>query len=195
MHEATLSTRTQLDVDFAVAAPPPSDIGSAGEMILKKAVHFCARKLGTDSQEAAMESLLRHDGAALSYFHYSMVSQLAEYLAALDEDVRAVYVYDFDATPEDMALGQVIFPALVHVIVWTARRTNALDSLIAAAGRALTEQYAAMIGLPELKHLLDVQVIDDTEVHQRRGYGSLLTSTQFRPVKVWECRPDGGQRD
>jgi len=195
MHEATLSTRTRLDADFAPAAPQLADIGSTADMILKKAVYFCARKLGTDSPETAMECLHRHDSAAIGYLHYSMVSQLAEYLAALDDDIRAVYVYDFDATPDDVALGQAIFPALVHVIVWTGRRTSALNSLIAAAARALTEQYAAMIGLPELRHLLDVQVIDDTDVHQRRGYGSLLTSAQFRPVKVWECGPDDDQRD
>jgi hypothetical protein len=195
MHEEMLSIGTRLDADFTAATPQLADVDKAGEMILRKAVHFCALKLGTDCPEAAMEALRRREGVALSYLHYSMVSQLAEYLAALDDDIRAVYVYDFDATPEDLAFSSTVFPALVHVLVWSARRTSALDSLIAAAGRALTEQYAAMIGSPGLKHLLDVQVIDDTEVHQRRGYGSLLSSVQFRPVKVWECVHDGDQRD
>jgi hypothetical protein len=42
-----------------------------------------------------------------------------------------------------------------------------------------------MLGLVNLEHVLDVQVIDDEDVRDRRGYGALLKSIYQPPIQVW----------
>ena len=75
---------------------------------------------------------------------------------------------------------------IIHLIVWAQRKTGALNSLVAALDRALVQSYADLIGMRQLTHLLDVQVIDDADVENRVGYGAMLSSIHHRPIQVWE---------
>jgi len=104
----------------------------------------------------------------------------------LDENVKAVYVVDYDATPQDLCFGEATPTSLIHLLVWAERKTGALDSLVAALGLALAQRYADLTGRPRLTHLLDVQVIDDADVKNRVGYGALLSSLHHRPIQVWK---------
>jgi len=61
-----------------------------------------------------------------------------------------------------------------------------LNALVAALDRALIQDYAEMIGPRGLAHVLDVQVVDQSDVENRRGVAALLSSLYNRPVKLWE---------
>jgi hypothetical protein len=74
---------------------------------------------------------------------------------------------------------------LVHLIVWTGRKTAALRAFIGVLDRALTQTYADLLGKPQVTSLLDVQVIDDDDVERRAGYGALLGSIHHRPMQIW----------
>jgi hypothetical protein len=37
-----------------------------------------------------------------------------------------------------------------------------------------------------VKHVLDVQVVDDEEVQNSIGCGALLHSLHTRPIRIWE---------
>jgi hypothetical protein len=43
-----------------------------------------------------------------------------------------------------------------------------------------------MIGPRRLGHVLDVQVIDDSDVESRRGIAALVHSLYNRPIVLWE---------
>jgi hypothetical protein len=161
MAEASSVTQTGV-VDVEFTAPPLQlpDAASMAEATLAKALEFCA--------------------------HYNLAKQAAEFLGALDENVKAVYICDYDATPEDLCFGEATQASLVHLVVWARRKTGALNSLVAALDRALVQSYADLIGMRQLAHLLDVQVIDDADVENRVGYGAMLSSIYHRPIQVWE---------
>jgi len=180
-------TQTEV-VDVEFTAPPLQlpDAASMAEAALAKSLEFCAQKMGFDSHQAVIDHLQRSDSTASSYCHYGLAKQVAEYLGALDDNVKAVYICDYDATPEDLCFGEATQASLVHLIVWARRETGALNSLVAALGRALVQSYADLIGMRQLTHLLDVQVIDDADVKNRVGYGALLSSLHHRPIQVWE---------
>jgi hypothetical protein len=72
------------------------------------------------------------------------------------------------------------------MIVWTKRKTGALNSLVEALDRAFAQSYANLMGESRLAHILDVQVVDDVDVKNRTGYGALLSSVYHRPIQVWE---------
>lgn len=182
----SLVTETGLaHVDAARASLRLPDADSIAEAALTGALDYSAEKTGVDRQRALL-NLQGGDRATCSYCHYSLAKQVAETLGTLDKNIRAVYVMDYDATPEDLCFGATSTTSPIHLIARVVRRTEALDSLVAAVDRALTRAYANTTGLAGLALLLDVQVVDDTDVAKHTGYGALLSSLYHRPIEVWK---------
>ena len=174
--------------DVRISAPPLQmpNAASTAENVVDQALEFCARKLRAEGREATIAGLKQNDHCACEYCYYSIAEQVGAALGALDENVKAVYMFEYDATPEDLCFGATKYTPLLHLLVWTQRKTEALNSLVAMLDRALTQYFAQLIGPEGLKHLLDVQMIDDADVENRISYGALLKSLHNRPLKVWE---------
>jgi hypothetical protein len=181
-------TKQAQEVDVKLTTPPLQlpDARSTAENALTRAMDYCAKKMGLASPQAAVECLKQGDGVACGYCQYSIAGQVAESLGALDENVKSVYVCDYDATPEDLCFGEASQALPIHMIVWTKRKTGALNSLVEALDRAFAQSYANLMGESRLAHILDVQVVDDVDVKNRTGYGALLSSVYHRPIQVWE---------
>jgi hypothetical protein len=178
----TISTTPPEVVNLEFALP---NAGSAADAILAAALGFCAQKMQVASSDAALKLLKQADRGARDYFEYGMAAQVAELLGGLDDEVQAVYLYDDEATPDDAAFGEVT-PLLVHLIVLAKRKTSALDSLIVGLSRAVVQSYGRLFDKPQLRHLLDVQVMDNTELDARVGLGALMSSLHHRPSLVWK---------
>jgi hypothetical protein len=163
-----------------------TEAASATEGLLDRALTYCAGKMHLDSPETALALLRKGNNMARWYAHHSLAEQVAAILGDLDDTVQSVYVFDFDATPEDLAFGEAAPPSPIHMIVRTRRKTEALYALIRALEGALIEEYASRVGPDRLQYMLDVQVIDDEDVEKRRGYAGLLRSLHNRPIQVWQ---------
>jgi len=178
----TLTTTASKALNVSFALP---DTVTAADSALEGALTFCKEKMHLIDTDTVLTDLQRGDRVARAYFERGLAERVAEYLGALDEEVRAVYLYDAEATPEDIVFGESA-PSLIHLIVWARRETEALNSLIAGLDRTLVQRYAKRIAAPELRCLLDMQIVDDAQVNARTGYGSLLASLHYRPVQVWK---------
>jgi hypothetical protein len=162
------------------------DADSTAEIALTEALEFCAQKMGLAGHQAVVDRLNQGDYNACKYCSYSVGKHVAGSLGALDQNVKAVYIVDYDATPEDLCFCEAVEIPLIHLIVWAERKTSALASLVEALDHALVERYADMIGIRQLAHLLDVQIVDDADVKNRVGYGAMLSSLHHRPIQIWE---------
>jgi hypothetical protein len=162
------------------------DMAGTAESIFAQAVAYCAQKMGPDSSQDVVDRLKQGDGTACKYCHYSVAVQVAEFLGTWDENVKAAYTYDYDATPEDLCFGETSQTLPIHMIVWVDHKTGALNSLVTALDCALGQCYADLMSMSRVAYLLDVQVVDDTDVKSRVGYGALLSSIHNRPIRVWK---------
>lgn len=170
----------------AVAVPPLHlpDTESAVQGALAGALDFCAVKMRLTSSEAALERVFDGDRAAMSYTHYHLAVKVGEALGSLDQSVLAVYLFEYDATAEDMESGEAQrLP--IHLIALTERKTPALSALAAALDRALTQNYAELVGPSDLAGTLDIQVVDQSDVARRIGAAALLTSIYNPPIQIW----------
>lgn len=162
------------------------DARSTAEAAISGAMEFCAQKMRLENSQAVLEYLMQRNAAACGYCQYSIAKQIGDSLGALDQNVKAVYILDYDATPQDICFASEKQTVLIHMIVQVERKTSALDSLVAALDHALVQVYGRLLGMEKLEHLLDVQVVDDADVEKRVGYGAMLTSLHQRPLQVWK---------
>jgi hypothetical protein len=176
---------TDTDVDATPSFRLP-DASSAMEGALARALDSCAKKLGLPASELALELMRQGDTTAREYCHYSLACQVAEALGALDENVKSVSMYGYDATPEDLALAEGSRAPMIHLIVWAVRRTGALHSVTSALDSALVRDYSGMVGPRRMAHLLDVQVITDDDVERRIGVAALLSSLYNPALPIWK---------
>jgi hypothetical protein len=182
---AANKVKTQTGVETSVPQLRLPDSESMAEIIMTQAMQFCAQKMGLAGHQAVVERLQGGDGSACKYCHYSIAKQVAESLGAMDGKIKAVYIADYDATPQDLCFGAGMPELLIHLIIWAERKTKALDSLVGALDRALIQRYADTVGVRPLAHLLDIQVVDDHDVENRIGYGAMLSSLHNRPIQIW----------
>lgn len=174
-----------VDAASRVEAATLPDVDAIAANVIAQALEYCAQKLGLRDRQAAVARLCQGDKSASQYCAYSIVQHLAQRIGEWDHHVRSVHIIDYDATPDDLCFSCDGQSLPIHVIVWTLRRTRALDALIAVLDRALTQHYQSLLDLEDLEHVLDVQVIDDADVANRRGYGAMLASIHQRPIQVW----------
>jgi hypothetical protein len=184
---ATITTPIKDEtVKIDLAALAVADPAQAAQAALDNALNYCAEKMNLAGPQSALDQLRLGDDAAFGYFQYALAHTASAYLAGFDDEVKAVYMYDYEATPEDTTFGEIQPVSPLHLIVLVRRKTEALYSLVAALDRSLAGHYAVQAGLPKASHLLDAQVVDDAEVQRNSGYGAMLNSVYHRPVLVWE---------
>jgi hypothetical protein len=180
----------QVNAKIGAGGAVPAQPGEAdvtAEQIWARALSYCAGKMSVEDSHVVLERMRQGDSVVSGYCLYSVARQVAQVIGSLDESVRAVYIFDCEATPEDECLGEVARGVpLLHLLVWTQRRTAALRALVTSLDGALVRAYASVLGQGALASLLDVQVIDDADVGRRSGYGALLSSMYHRPIQVWQ---------
>jgi hypothetical protein len=179
--------------DAALESPPRlANAVSAPEAMLAQALEFSAQKMGLQDTQAVVNRLRQGDADACGYCLYSVARQVADRIGLLDQGVRAAYLLDYDATPEDVCFGRTgAGKPMIHMIIWTERKTAALHSLLAALDRGLVQAYAGLLRTsqpdePAAAAFIDAQVIDDTEFESHIGYAGLLFSIHHRPIQIWE---------
>jgi len=175
-------------MDTKVAEPlvGPPDVAGTAKVILTQAMEYCAQKMRLGSWQIVINRLMEGDGRACEYCHYSVAKQVAETLGTLDDNIKAIYIHDYDATPEDLCFGEAGRALPIHLLVWAQPKTAALKVLVETWDRALAQGYAEMIGGRQFESVLDVQVLDDADVENRIGHGALLSSLHHRPLQVWK---------
>jgi len=155
---------------------------------LNRALELCARRLGLEQVSTVIERLKAGDREVRSQFRLELAREAAVCLGSLDKNVKAVYMAEYDALPEDLAFADQEWNTPINLIVWVTRKTAALNAAAAALDRALIESYGEQIGPDHPTYLVDVQTVDDHDVTNRKGYGAMLTSIHMPPLEIWRSR-------
>jgi hypothetical protein len=173
-----------------VATGTPSRLRDADRMaegIVHQAISFCAEKTNVGDTEAALDRICKGDRAACDYYTYGLTRYVATSLGALDEYAKAAYTLEYEAIPDDACFTENRPGApLVHLIIWTERKTAAFHALVETLDDALVRALSARFGRAPQQGVLDVQVVDDQDVANRTSYGALFQAIHHRPLQVWE---------
>jgi hypothetical protein len=171
--------------DFTPFAPGVSGVEISARVALTKTLTSLARQLDLADIQGVVNRLRQGDQTLWNDFHYKLSGMVAEQLGMLDQNVKAVYIDEYDINPEDLAFGETARTTILYLVVWVARKDDGLKSLVKALDRTLAECFQEQIGRPHLNHLLEVGLIDDVEAKKPDGYGALIASVHFPLTEVW----------
>ena len=157
------------------------------DQMVEAALSFCARQACVGDAEQARQALHQGQCDVCDYLCYSLAKQVGEFLSQMDETVKAVYVFEPEyAWDGDTAAARR--PSGINLIAWVDRKSASLDALAGALGTTLSESRRNKLGCVKATapcNALNVHLVDDADVENRRGYGAMVDSLYIRPIKVW----------
>lgn len=156
------------------------------EMICDYALERAYAPCTRSKRRCKLEQLLA-DWAFVQRFRVGLAQGVANVLAAYDERVLAVYLFGETGVARKEN-GESARPEMtVQLLVLVSARSAALDALGAALGQALAREVRKLAG-PSLKEqdtLLNLTVITEEDVAQRKGLALLFSAAFNPPLAIW----------
>ncbi len=156
------------------------------ETIRDDALAQAREKMGALQRRADLAGLLaRLD--FLDYFKHGLASGVANVLAANDQNVQAVYVYDPALDAGSEAGEDPPRDTGVHLLVRVITPSAALAALIASLDQALAASLKDLpaSGFRQRESVLDVNIISDDDMRRGVNYAGLLKGLFAPPLPVW----------
>jgi len=156
------------------------------ETIRDDALAQARKKIGALRRGANLAGLLERPDF-LDYFKYGLASGVANVLAANDQNVQAVYVYDPALDAGSEAGEDPPRDVGVHLLVWVTTPSAALEALIASLDRALAASLKDLPapGFRQRESILDVNLLSDDDMRRGVNYAGLLKGLFAPPLPVW----------
>ncbi len=157
------------------------------DLWVRTAVEFSASKAFGGDVERTRKALSQGHCEVCDYVRHNLALRVGGYLGQTDPTVKAVYLFE---TEEQVEFGDSDLPTLpagISLIAWVDRKTAALAALTKALESSLAESRRALgcVKARPMCFYLDVHVVDDVDVQERRGYGALVNSVHVEPMRVW----------
>ena len=160
------------------------------DQMVERAIAFCAdKKFNGDTQQAQL-ALRQGRCDVCGYLSSSLVRQVGEYLGQVDKTVKAVFEFEAEKSSVRPQTGERANGGRktgMNLIAWVDRKSAALSALGATIETVLSESKRK-IGCKNAApacYALSVQMVEDKDVQDRRGYGVIVNSAYTHSVQVW----------
>lgn len=158
--------------------------------MMENALIFSAGKSGMADKDQVVLARGNGDCITCDYLRFGLANEVAGYLGSIDETIKTIYIYEPEAATA-MNGNLHNHPGLVpgiNMIIRVSRKTAALESLLTSVVSAVEDEFG-QFNCPDanaLCNMLDVIVVDDSEIEQRTGYGALIGSLFAPPIEIWQ---------
>ncbi|MCE5209746.1 MAG: PEP/pyruvate-binding domain-containing protein [Chloroflexi bacterium] len=167
---------------------------SLADSLVFSAITDCADQSYSGNTTQVLEMLRQGRCDICRVFTDHLIYHIGLYLSQVDKNLKAVIKYE----PEPALLNPVAASQKltsrqtgINIIAWVDRKSAALTSLNATLESTLSESRKKL-GCPNAQPAcfnLDMQMVDDSEVLEGRGYGMVVSQPFLRSIQVWK-RPD-----
>ncbi|OIN96967.1 hypothetical protein AUJ66_04795 [Candidatus Desantisbacteria bacterium CG1_02_38_46] len=147
-------------------------------ILIKEALQFCQEKASW--RVSGISDLRRGDKWTHSTFRYGLARQISNHLLNNYREIKAVYI--FGSTLEDRA-GST---SDVDLILVVQKKNELLLHYIRKLKAEVLRAYKKLAGngTAGLTDLLDVNIVDDEELKQKKGCASLIDSIYTPAIKI-----------
>jgi hypothetical protein len=166
------------------------DQGFTDKMV-RRAIAECAEKHFAGDIRRVRQVLLSGKCEHCNCISDSLVVQISQYLGQVDQKVKAVYVYEPVSSIQPLEIsGEGIRKTRVgiNLVAWVERKSAALGAVVNTLETALYESLKKIgcIKAESSCFTLDVEMVDDEDVEERRGYALLVESRYLRAKTIWD---------
>jgi hypothetical protein len=121
-------------------------------------------------------------------FKYGLAKGVADTIAANDQRVQAIYVFDTELSSDLQTGCELPIEVSVHQLALVSSPSAALESFIISLDRALIDslQELPVRLYKECRWILDVKLITEYDVDNKIGYACLLGSTHSPALEIWK---------
>jgi hypothetical protein len=182
---ATLDTKVPQAGD--VRRTEVTRLFEVAETIRDDALLWARAGLGILDRGLELEELFER-ARFVDRFKYGLAKGVAESIAANDQRVQAIYLFDIEVNSDIEAGCELPIEASVHQLALVSAPSAALESFIASLDRALVESLRELPTrlFRERDWILDVKLITEGDVKNRIGYACLLSSTYSPALQIWK---------
>lgn len=150
------------------------------EKMVEQALAGCAEKHFAGDTRKVRKALLHGDCEHCKCISSDLAIQIGEYLGRMDGTIRAIYQYEPTISASEKSIG-------IHFVVWVDHKSAALKTLAKTLESALAESQRKL-GCPNATaecYTLDMEMVDDRDVRERRGFGLLVNNPNLRAQLIW----------
>ncbi len=176
------------------------------DKMIDAAIGQCALAHFGEDTRRVRQALLRGECEHCRCLNQSLVGQLGEYLGQMDDTIKAVYQFD-TSEPNGIHTNESKGEARlapsntqrgkhggIRFIIWVERKSAALSALAVTleAVLAASRRKLGCVNASEDCYSLGMELVDNHDVQQRRGFGVLIGSPNMHTKLVWhrETVPD-----
>ncbi len=164
---------------------------SLADQIVDKAIQMCADLKFRGDKAQTLQALQAGRCDVCGTVSQCLVRQVSEVLGQLDHTVKAVYQYEPELTSLRKGADYPATPshqAGINLVAWVERRSAALVALASTLENALSESRRRLHcrDATPACYILDIQMAEDRDVQERRGYGMVVNSRFLRSLQVWD---------
>ena len=168
---------------------PASSFRQVARQMFRRAIVQTAPQLGLKGSAQVVENLRRGHCQSCETLRFNLARQLADYVALVDPDLRALYLYDPEYASGDYDCAKTASSPSsgIHLIAWTRAKKSIPSDTLQELSSAFQDARNDIL-CPDASGLcfsLNVAVVNDAEVRARKGYAAMIDSTTIRPTEVW----------
>ena len=151
-----------------------------------RALDFCGAKIKTDRSEV-IRLLQRGNKAAHSNFRYGLAKKIGEYLGSFSNNLSEIYIHG-SAAKNSSGPGSDI-----DIILLLENKLDPFQLLLFKLNDEVEFYYNELMQSNYFKGdfspFLDIKLVDREEIELNRGFGTVINSLHYRPIKIW-CNKD-----
>jgi len=162
----------------------------SADRMLKNAIATCAGQFTANDQRRALLAIQRGEREICECLRLSLIDQLAKVLGEIDRTVKSVYTYESIVPPQSGGSelpSRINIETSINLVVWVERKSAALSALAESLQNDLQESQKQTGCLIENQYYftINVNMVDDQDVQNHRGFGAIADSEYLRSKRVW----------
>lgn len=156
--------------------------------MFQRAIQASAPQLGVKPDQV-LEELHRGRCYECDLVRANRAREVSDYLAKVDSDLRAVYLYnpEYAVGDYESPFAEPFKSSALYLMAWTCTNDSIPASTIDALTKAFDEARTDLLceDASRLCFSLDLAVVGDAQVKGRKGYAVMIDSLNARPIQVW----------
>lgn len=162
------------------------DLGERAKSLTEIAINEARLKMPKVYDELDLPALMT-DVMYIENLKIALANLVAEEIADNDPSVEKIYAFNPELNPGSHSDPSTPIDLSIHMLCVVEKSSAAVNALISSLDRGIA---AAIRELPtnwynQLETVLDVIIISNKDIQERKGYATLLSSVYAPPLRIW----------